>query len=90
MTALTIKNYLESKVPQIRLAVVRENDPVEPIAVLSPADLEHFLEPMKHHSEEYFVALHLNTRYEITGFHEVSHGTLDSSLVHPREVFNTV
>jgi DNA repair protein RadC len=31
--------------------------------------------------------LHLNTKFEVIGLHEVSHGTLSASLVHPREVF---
>jgi DNA repair protein RadC len=36
---------------------------------------------------ECFVALLLNTRRRIRGHHFVSHGTLDTILVHPREVF---
>lgn len=37
--------------------------------------------------EEHFVSLHLNAKNEVIGLHEVSHGTLSASLVHPREVF---
>lgn len=36
---------------------------------------------------ECFVVLLLNTRRKIRGHHFVSHGTLDTILVHPREVF---
>jgi DNA repair protein RadC len=36
---------------------------------------------------ESFIVLHLNTRRRITGHHLVSIGTLDTILVHPREVF---
>jgi DNA repair protein RadC len=36
---------------------------------------------------ECFVVLLLNTRRRIRGHHFVSHGTLDTILVHPREVF---
>ena len=36
---------------------------------------------------ECFIALHLNTRRRIRGHHLVSIGTLDTILVHPREVF---
>jgi DNA repair protein RadC len=36
---------------------------------------------------ECFVALHLNTRRRIKGHHLVSLGTVDTLLVHPREVF---
>jgi DNA repair protein RadC len=38
-------------------------------------------------SEEHFVALHLNARNQVMGYHVVSHGTVSASLVHPREVF---
>ena len=36
---------------------------------------------------EYFAALLLNGRHKLTHAHLVSCGTLQSSLVHPREVF---
>lgn len=36
---------------------------------------------------ECFIVLLLNTRRRIRGHHFVSHGTLDTILVHPREVF---
>jgi DNA repair protein RadC len=36
---------------------------------------------------ERVIALHLNTKHRLIGVHTVSVGTLDSSLVHPREVF---
>ena len=38
-------------------------------------------------TEEIFGIVCLNTKKQIVGIFEVSHGTLDSSLVHPREVF---
>ena len=38
---------------------------------------------------ECFVVLHLNTRRRIRGHNLVSTGTLDTILVHPREVFRT-
>lgn len=90
MTALAIlKEQLQYKMPQIRLAVIRENDVIEPLSVRSPHDVEKILEPLRHCSEEYFIAFHLDARMNITSYHEVSHGTLTSSLVHPREVFKT-
>jgi DNA repair protein RadC len=36
---------------------------------------------------ECFIVLHLNTRRRIKGHHLASIGTLDTILVHPREVF---
>lgn len=36
---------------------------------------------------EHFVVLLLSTKNKVNGIHVVSVGTLDNSLVHPREVF---
>jgi DNA repair protein RadC len=36
---------------------------------------------------EVCVVLLLNTKHRVVGLHEVGRGTLDSCLVHPREVF---
>lgn len=44
-------------------------------------------EPLRHYSEEHFIAFHLDCKFHAIGFHEVSHSTLSASLVHPREVF---
>ena len=44
-------------------------------AILAGADVERVL------------ALHVNTKHRLIGVHVVSVGTLDASLVHPRDVF---
>ena len=36
---------------------------------------------------EVFAILCLTTKYRVIAYHEVSRGTLDSTLAHPREVF---
>jgi DNA repair protein RadC len=36
---------------------------------------------------EHFIAMYLDTRNTITAIHTISIGTVDSSLIHPREVF---
>ena len=41
-------------------------------------------------SSEVFAILCLSTKHRIIGYHEVSRGTLDTALVHPREVFKAV
>jgi DNA repair protein RadC len=40
-------------------------------------------------AQEVFGILLLNTKHKIVAVHEVSRGTLSSSMVHPREVFKT-
>lgn len=86
MSNRTLKKHLEYRLPQIRLAIIRDRV-CEPIPIMTPDDMEQFLEPLKHLSEEYFIAYHLDARHHVVAYHEVSHGTTSSSLVHPREVF---
>lgn len=80
-------SQLKYRVPLMRLCLVREGPIGTAYPVRSADDAAQFLQPLTQAAEEYFVSLHLNTRNEIIGLHEVSHGTLSSSLVHPREVF---
>jgi DNA repair protein RadC len=87
MNTRTLKKHLKYKIPQIKLAILREPTSEPLPAIRTPEDLEQYLEPMKHLSEEHFVALHLNAKNHVTGYHVVSHGTVSASLVHPREVF---
>jgi DNA repair protein RadC len=92
-TALQKKEKYE--LPRLKLMLVTEPSanpqlkcPVPNLYTLrSPNDIAEFFEPIRDLPEEHFVALHLNANHEIIGLHEVSHGTLSASLVHPREVF---
>jgi DNA repair protein RadC len=80
---------LKYRLPQLRLCLVHEGSAHDtaPYLVRTPKDAAHLLDPLRHQSEEHFISLHLNSRHEVIGLHEVSHGTLSASLVHPREVF---
>ncbi len=85
---LELEQKLVYKVPRLRLCLVHEGLMPETLyPIKHPLDAEKFLEPLRYAPEEYFVSLHLNSRHEVIGLHEVSHGTLAGSLVHPREVF---
>lgn len=42
---------------------------------------------LKGKKREHFIALSLDTRNHLIGIHTISIGSLDSSIVHPREVF---
>ena len=42
---------------------------------------------LQHEPSEVFVVLCLTTKHRVIAYHEVSRGTLDATLVHPREVF---
>lgn len=87
MNTRTLKQHLKYKIPEIKLAILREPSTELAPAIQTPCDLEVYLEPMKHLSEEHFVALHLDCKNRVLGYHVVSHGTVSQSLVHPREVF---
>lgn len=58
------------------------------IAVQSPRDLHATLRrELRGLDRERFLALYLDTRHRLLGIDTVSVGTLNASLVHPREVF---
>jgi len=85
-----LASRLKYKLPKMRLCLVHDAGTKQAMyTVRSPHDVVEFLEPLRHEAEEHFVSIHLNSRHEVIGLHEVSHGTLSSSLVHPREVFKS-
>lgn len=47
----------------------------------------YVMDRMRHLKKEHFVTLHLNTKHFVIGEEIVSVGSLDSSIVHPREIF---
>ncbi len=59
---------------------------IEP-TITSPADVLGLLTDIKDRRKEYFVALFLNARNQVICRENVSVGSLNASLVHPREVF---
>lgn len=84
----TILDKLNYPLPIFTLYMVKENKGCyKPIKVSAPRDIVQLLTPLSLASEEYFIALHLNVKHEIIGMHEIAHGTLTESLIHPREVF---
>jgi DNA repair protein RadC len=85
---LNLSRALTYDIPQMRLYLVNEARGKKPWPTITSAeDAARLLKPLSHASEEHFVSLHLNAKFEVIGLHEVSHGTLSASLVHPREVF---
>ena len=60
------------------------------INIKSPDEVASlFLEDMRYLKKEYFKVLLLNTKNEIIMVDNISIGSLNSSVVHPREVFST-
>ncbi|WP_411343514.1 RadC family protein [Paenibacillus sp. WLX1005] len=60
----------------------------EAIAIRSPKDAADLLmEQMRYLQKEHFVCLFLNTKNQIISQETLSMGSLNASIVHPREVF---
>lgn len=62
--------------------------PYAPYVVKTPEDGAHFvMEDMRHLKQEHFVVLFLDTKNQIFHRETVFIGSLNSSVVHPREVY---
>ncbi|MGG1312410.1 MULTISPECIES: RadC family protein [Cohnella] len=60
----------------------------ETVQITKPQDAADLLmEEMRHLREERFVCLFLNTKNQVIGRETLSVGSLNASIVHPREVF---
>ncbi|HHU30964.1 MAG TPA: DNA repair protein RadC [Firmicutes bacterium] len=60
----------------------------ESLTISSPADAAGLvIEEMRHYLREHFRVLLLDTKNKVLGMEEISIGSLNTSLVHPREVF---
>lgn len=63
---------------------------LEARAISSPKDVaDHLMEEMRYYQKEYFKAILLNTKNQIISTEIISIGSLNSSIVHPREIFST-
>lgn len=62
----------------------------EAIAIRSPEDVsELMMEELRYLQKEHFVCLFLNTKNQVIGQETLSMGSLNASIVHPREVFRS-
>ncbi len=58
-------------------------------AFTSPQEVAAFLkEEMRYYKKEYFKIILLNTKNQVISVEDISVGSLNSSIVHPREIFN--
>jgi len=55
----------------------------------SPIQIFQMFSFLRHETKEYFITLHLDGKNKISCMEEVSVGSLNQSIVHPREVFKT-
>ncbi|MBS4535873.1 DNA repair protein RadC [Clostridium sp. D2Q-14] len=64
-------------------------DIIKPKKISSPKDISDFMmEEMKDYKKEFFRTIMLDTKNNVICYEDISVGSLNSSIVHPREVFN--
>ena len=77
-------------IPSVKVQLVRDcivKTETRPV-ITSPEIVSEIMQPFcELHCEEHFYCLLLSTKNRINGIHEVSIGTLNAAVVHPREVF---
>jgi len=87
---LSIKGIGKVKAQQIiaalKLARMNPNPIEERYTIRSPQDAYNYLKDMQYLTQEHFVVLGLNTKNQILFRETVFIGSLNSSIVHPREV----
>lgn len=59
----------------------------KPVLIRGPEDIVKLLPRMKRLEREHFLVVLLNARHEVDAVETVSVGSLNASIVHPREVF---
>jgi len=59
----------------------------EAIVIQSPKDAYQLLKPISKYQKEHFIGLYLNARNQLIHQETISIGSLNTNIVHPREVF---
>ena len=77
----------------VRVGLVRDRRSETPkgerASISRPADVVPMLKDIASSDREHFAALHLDARNHINTMEVVSIGSLNASMVHPRELFKT-
>ena len=76
------------RVRELRLVYSRGRNVTIPVQIRRPADAASLLlEALGREAVEVCVLLLLDTHHRIIARHELTRGTLDACIVHPRDVF---
>lgn len=82
---------MEMKIDMVRLQMIRESHPTYEVIVRSPNDIKQMVQELiGNEDKEHFIIFMLNTKNLITAIHTVSIGSINSAIVHPREVFKAL
>jgi DNA repair protein RadC len=89
----TIKGIGSAKAMQIQASIelgrrLARTSMADTVTIRSPQDVEAYLmEDLRYLQKEHFVVLFLNTKNHVVAQETLSMGSLNASIVHPREVF---
>jgi DNA repair protein RadC len=90
---MTIKGIGSAKAMQIKASVelgrrLARTSLSDTVTIRSPQDVSDYLaEDLRYLQKEHFVCLFLNTKNHVIAQETLSMGSLNASIVHPREVF---
>ena len=90
MKLVETHNGGKTYVSKVSVSLVREELATERTIISHPEDvynLSFLRKEFDFADREKFIVLHLSTKNEVISYEIVSIGTLNASLVHPREVF---
>lgn len=88
-----IKGVGTAKALQIKAGIelgrrLARTTPEEKVTIRSPGDAAgYMMEDLRYLAKEHFICLFLNTKNHVIGQETLSMGSLNASIVHPREVF---
>ena len=86
----TKKITLRTIEARFRREVIREDAPAWVSSrFTSPQQIFEMFKDLRQETKEHFIVLHLDGKNRIACFDRVSVGSLNQSIVHPREVFKT-
>ena len=73
-------------IPTYRLQMVREGS-IKAHSITKTKDIIKAIKSFTHSDREFLIGLYLNSRNQVIAYHVISIGTVNSTIVHPREVF---
>lgn len=90
VTPATKKIKLRSIETRYRMEVVRENAPEwVTTRFTSPKQIFEMFKDLQMETKEHFITLHLDGKNRVVCLDRVSVGSMNQSIVHPREVFKS-
>lgn len=80
------KDRIPEQPDNIRV-MLKKTRKIPKITIKSPRDVVDMLQDMEHNDREYFKLVSLDTKNRVVGIETVSIGSLNATIIHPREVF---